>query len=179
MADGLTGGFTNAANVQHALGMFLRLAWPQRKDIAQAHVRDKRGSPSTILNNAVLFLDELAQSDGRQDDFKRRKIADGSPAVRTDPRYNAEYIGAKNFTSIPKASGSKANMAVVGRKWKPTKMQRRRSMVCYICSEEGHTAKFHRQHLSKTAEEPDDSQAQGNSAVAEDDSETDVLDDSA
>ncbi|OWZ12353.1 hypothetical protein PHMEG_00014510 [Phytophthora megakarya] len=25
MADGLTGGFTNAANVQHALGMFLRL----------------------------------------------------------------------------------------------------------------------------------------------------------
>ncbi|POM69816.1 Hypothetical protein PHPALM_13868 [Phytophthora palmivora] len=28
MADGLTGGVDNAANVQHALGTFLRLAWP-------------------------------------------------------------------------------------------------------------------------------------------------------
>lgn len=82
MADGLMGGTTNAANVQHALGTFLRLARPQRKNIVQAHVRGKRGAPGSILNEAVGFLCELAQSNGRLGDYKCRKLLTG-PVQRT------------------------------------------------------------------------------------------------
>lgn len=45
MADALTGGNASSANTQHTLGTFLRLAWPQRKDIVQAHIRGKQGTP--------------------------------------------------------------------------------------------------------------------------------------
>lgn len=38
--------------------------------------------------------------------------------------------------------------------------------MCYIGSEEGHSAKYHRQHLSNITEESNQSQAQGNSAKA-------------
>ncbi|GMF44636.1 unnamed protein product [Phytophthora fragariaefolia] len=86
MSDGLTGDIANSANVQNALGTFLRLAWPQRKDIVQAHVRGKRGTPDSILNDAVAFLCELVQSDGRLDDYKRRKTAGGSRTVRVEAK---------------------------------------------------------------------------------------------
>ncbi|KAI9982359.1 hypothetical protein PInf_008291 [Phytophthora infestans] len=46
MADGVTGGVTQSSNAHHALGTFLRLAWPQRKDIVQAHIRGKIGTPT-------------------------------------------------------------------------------------------------------------------------------------
>ncbi|GMF23197.1 unnamed protein product [Phytophthora fragariaefolia] len=103
------GGVANTANVQHALGTFLRLAWPQRKDIVQAHVRGTRGNPSGVLNDAVLFLCELAQSDGRLDDYKRRKVADGSRGTRVGTKLKPVDVkgkaasGPKSKSLIPKA----------------------------------------------------------------------------
>ncbi|KUF95789.1 hypothetical protein AM588_10008943 [Phytophthora nicotianae] len=86
MADGLTGGLESVSNAQHALATFLRLAWPQRKDILQTHIRGKPGAPTELLNDAVHFLSELSQSDGRRDDYKRRKLSDGSRTPRPDTK---------------------------------------------------------------------------------------------
>lgn len=91
----------------------MRLAWPQRKDIVQAHVRGKRGAPGSILNEAVGFLCELAQSDGRQDDYKRRKITDGSRAAYTDSKTRCSDSKPNSAKPKPKAYSSKANVAIV------------------------------------------------------------------
>ncbi|GMF31351.1 unnamed protein product [Phytophthora fragariaefolia] len=107
MAGGLTGGVANTANVQHALGTFLRLAWPQRKDIVQTHVRGKRGNPSGVLNDAVLFLCELSQSDGRLDDYKRRKVAGGSRGTRVDTKLKPADVKGK-AASGPKSKSLRA-----------------------------------------------------------------------
>eukprot|EP00644_Phytophthora_capsici_P011364 jgi/Phyca11/118991/e_gw1.37.242.1 len=161
MSDGLTGGIGSAANVQHALGTFLRLAWPQRKDIVQAHVRGKKGSPTSVLNEAVQFLSELSQSDGRLEDYKRRKLSDGSRALRGDTKSKATPLAPKSAVSKPKG---KAHVAVVERKRKVSRIPSRSAIVCFICGEEGHTAKYHREHLSKSSE---DISAQGHSATAQ------------
>ncbi|KAF4142838.1 hypothetical protein GN958_ATG07975 [Phytophthora infestans] len=42
-------------------------------------------------------------------------------------------------------------------------MPRRGGIVCYICSEDDHTARYHRQHLSNITEKTNQSQAQGDS----------------
>ncbi|KAF4138654.1 hypothetical protein GN958_ATG12159 [Phytophthora infestans] len=161
MSDGLTGGIGNAASVQHALGTFLRLAWPQRKDIVQAHARGKIDSPTSILSDAVQFLSELSQSDGRLEDYKRRKLSDGSRALRGDTKSKTTPLASKPAVSKPKG---KAHVAVVERKRKVSRTPSRSAIVCFICGEEGHTAKYHREHLSKSSE---DSPAQGHSATAQ------------
>ncbi|KAJ8558724.1 hypothetical protein ON010_g8725 [Phytophthora cinnamomi] len=127
MTDGLTGEVDNMANVKHALGTFLRLAWPQRKDIVQAHVRGKQGSPADLMNDAIQLLSELSQSDGRLDDYKRRKIADGS---RAKPK------AIKTAGPKLNAPAAKANSAIIERKRKPTKVPSRDVIVSYICGEE-------------------------------------------
>lgn len=176
MADGLTGGISNGANVQHALGTFLRLAWPQRKDIVQAHVRGKTGSATSVLNDAVKFLSELSQSDGRLEDYKRRKVSDGARAPRGEVKPKSAPAPSK--PAIAKAKG-KANVAVVERKRKVTKLSSRGGIVCFICGEEGHTAKYHREHLSKTSDETEESPAQSNAALAEAEDSEESVEDSA
>ncbi|KAI9999226.1 hypothetical protein PInf_004046 [Phytophthora infestans] len=182
MADGLTGGVTQSSNAHHALGTFLRLAWPQRKYIVQAHIRGKMGTPTEILNDAVRFLSELSQSDGRLDDYKRRKLTDGSRALKGDAKANPADASFKGPRLHSKAPRAKSNVAIVERKRKPTKAPRRGGVVYFICGEEGHTAKYHRQHLSEDKTETVDSRAQGNVAKAEDavgDSAEDSDEDSA
>ncbi|KAG1683840.1 hypothetical protein DVH05_026695 [Phytophthora capsici] len=168
MADGLTGGVTQTANAHHALGTFLRLSWPQRKDIVQAHIRGKMGTPMDVLNDAVQFLSELAQSDGRLDDYKRRKLTDGSHAPRGDAKGKPADASFKSPRPHGKPSRAKSNVAIVERKRKSTKAPRRGGVVCFICGEEGHTAKYHRQHLSEDKTETEDSRAQSNVAKTED-----------
>ncbi|OWZ11130.1 hypothetical protein PHMEG_00015899 [Phytophthora megakarya] len=165
MADGLSGGITNVANAQHALGTFLRLAWPQRKDVVHSHIHGQQGSPTTLIHAAVEFLSELAQSDGRLEDYKRHKLADGSREQRIDSKPKKE--GTRNVAKS-NGPGGKAHSAVVERKRKPTKMPRRGGIVCYICNEEGHTAKYHRQHLAKGSSDDNETNARGNMATAGD-----------
>ncbi|GMF30608.1 unnamed protein product [Phytophthora fragariaefolia] len=121
-------------------------------------------------------------SDGRLDDYKRRKVADGSRGTLVKTKFKPADVKGKT-ASGPKSKSLtlKAHSAVVERKRKPTRMPPRNSIVCYICNEEGHTAKFHRQHLSKTTAEPDEAEAQGNAATAEneDSASEDSVDESA
>ncbi|KAF4039427.1 hypothetical protein GN244_ATG08433 [Phytophthora infestans] len=182
MAGGLTGGVTQSSNAHHVLGTFLRLTWPQRKDIVEAHIRGKMGTPTEVLNDAVRFLSELSQSDGRLDDYKRRKLTDGSRALKWDAYANPAEASFKGPRLHSKAPRAKSNVAIVERKRKPTKALRRGGVVCFICCEEGHTAKYHRQHLSEDKTETESSRAQGNVAKAEDavgDSAEDSDEDSA
>ncbi|KAF4130809.1 hypothetical protein GN958_ATG19994 [Phytophthora infestans] len=154
----------------------------QRKDVVQAHIRGKLGTPTEVLNDAVRFLSELSQSDGRLDDCKRRKLTDGSRALKGDAKANPADASLKGPRLHSKAPRAKSNVAIVERKRKPTKAPRRGGVVCFICGEEGHTAKYHRQHLSEDKIETVDSRAQGNVAKADDavgDSAEDSDEDSA
>ncbi|OWZ08462.1 hypothetical protein PHMEG_00018994 [Phytophthora megakarya] len=169
MADGLSGGITNIANAHHALGTFLRLAWPQRKDVVHSHIRGMQGSPTSLIHEAVQFLSELSQSDGRLEDYKRRKLSDGSRGSSSDAK-------TKAIDNYVKGNGpGKAHVAVVERKRKPTKMPRRGGIVCFICGEEGHTAKYHRQHLSQPPRDNNETSARGNAATTEEAGERSVV----
>eukprot|EP00644_Phytophthora_capsici_P013316 jgi/Phyca11/14078/fgenesh1_pg.PHYCAscaffold_5_\ len=128
------------------------------------------------------FLSELSQSDGRLDDYKRRKLTDGSHAPRGDAKGKPAEASFKSPRPHGKPSRAKSNVAIVERKRKPTKAPRRGGVVCFICGEEGHTAKYHRQHLSEDKTETEDSRAQSNVAKTEDavgDSSDDSDEDSA
>ncbi|KAE9159585.1 hypothetical protein PF004_g31489, partial [Phytophthora fragariae] len=77
MVGGLDGGSTNPANARHALGTFVRHAWPQRKDVVMARISLRDADPLRAIARAVDILSEMSETDGRAPSFKKRKMDDG------------------------------------------------------------------------------------------------------
>ncbi|KAE9339684.1 hypothetical protein PF008_g11455 [Phytophthora fragariae] len=133
MVGGLDGGSTNPANAHHALGTFVRHAWPQHKDVVMARISLRDADPLRAIARAVDILSEMSETDGRAPSFKKRKMGDGKTSK---PEYQPP---------------AKAHLAVVERKHKPkitAKFNSRHgSITCYMCGQVGHTANFHRKYL--------------------------------
>jgi hypothetical protein len=131
MVGALEGGTLRPANARHALSTFVRLAWFKKRDALQARIDTKSDDPVHEIDRAVDVLSELAASDGRYVQSKRRKDNDG------------------RVVKLSKQAAT-ANAATVERKRKPATQSRGGTITCYICREPGHTAKYHNKHLKKS-----------------------------
>lgn len=83
MANAMEGGVDELQNGRIVLDTFLKSAWPRYTELLRSKISMRTTTPTTQLSKAMMELTELAGSDGKMTENKRRHQNDGKrPAKR-------------------------------------------------------------------------------------------------
>lgn len=177
MADALEGGSRLASNARQALVSFARNAYPRYTDFVESKVDLRADDPARQLATAVAVLSDKAGTDGRGAE-KRKPVAPSSnagsnkkPAQQKFQKKKQNSKNDKNDKKNEKKRPAEANAAVIERKRAKTahgtgNRDGKKSIVCYECGQNGHTAAYCRKFLQGQGMK--DQPASANQAEVED-----------
>jgi hypothetical protein len=142
MANAMEGGMDELANGRIVLDTFLKNAWPRYTDLLRTKISMRTTVPTSQLSKAVYELTELAGSDGKMRENKRRHQNDGKRPAKKPAREEDEVAHT-------------ASAVTIERKQKPhsrpktdySKVER------WTCHQLGYTAAWHHMKMAEQHEE--------------------------